>query len=130
MEDKLYTFNSLFIQILDQHVPLKTVKLRTQPTPFIDDNIRALVKTRNYWQKLARQTNDPAAWSGYMNAATFQRNQPTVLNSQLQNNLHLLKFIIQTLKGLCCNWPQTKRLELRSYQLVSSKTLHLLSFLL
>ena len=38
-------------------------------TPFIDDNnkniIRALMKTRDHWQKLARQTNDPAAWSGY-----------------------------------------------------------------
>ena len=67
VEDKLYTFNSLFTKILDQHAPLKTVKLRTRPTPFIDDNIRALMKTRNYRQKLARQTNDPAAWSGYKN---------------------------------------------------------------
>ena len=60
-----HALNSLFTQILDQHAPLKTVKLRTRPTPFIDDNIRALMKTRNHWQKLARQTNDPAAWSGY-----------------------------------------------------------------
>ena len=68
VEDKLYTFNSPFTQILDQHAPPKTVKLRTRPTPFIDDNIRALMKTRNHWQKLvARQTNDPAAWSGYKN---------------------------------------------------------------
>ena len=67
VEDKLYTFNYLFTQILDQHAPLKTVKLRTRPTPFIDDNTRALMKTRNHWQKLARQTNDPAAWSGYKN---------------------------------------------------------------
>lgn len=53
------TCNILFTQILDQHEPLKNVKLRAQPTPFIDDNTRALMKTRNQWQKLARQ-NDPA----------------------------------------------------------------------
>ena len=25
------------------------------------------MKTGNHWQKLSRQTNDPAAWSGYKN---------------------------------------------------------------
>ena len=38
VEDKLYTFNILSAEILDQLVPLKTVKLQTWPTPFINDN--------------------------------------------------------------------------------------------
>ena len=25
------------------------------------------MKTRSHWQKLAKQANDPAAWSGYKN---------------------------------------------------------------
>ena len=25
------------------------------------------MRTRDYWQRLARQTNDPAIWSGYRN---------------------------------------------------------------
>ena len=25
------------------------------------------MRTRDYWQRLARQTNDPASWSGYRN---------------------------------------------------------------
>jgi len=50
-------------RILDQHLPLKTVKLFVS-TVFIDDNIRALMKTRDHWLKLARQTNDPTAWPG------------------------------------------------------------------
>ena len=29
----------------------------TRPTPFIDDNVCALMKTGDHWQKLARQTN-------------------------------------------------------------------------
>ena len=67
VEDKLNAFNTLFNQVLDQHVPVKTVKMRTRPCPFINDNIRALMKARDHWQKLARRTNDPAVWSGYKN---------------------------------------------------------------
>ena len=66
-DDKLDTFNSLFHHILDQHAPVKTVKLRTRPNPFIDDNIRSLMRSRDHWQRLAWQTNDPAIWSGYHN---------------------------------------------------------------
>jgi len=66
-DDKLNDFNLLFYQILDQHAPVKTVKLRTKPNPFIKENIRALMRTRDHWQKLATQTNDPAMWSGYRN---------------------------------------------------------------
>lgn len=66
-DDKLDTFNSLFHQILDQHAPVKTVKLRARPNPFIDDNIRGLMRSRDHWQRLARETNDPAMWSGYRN---------------------------------------------------------------
>ena len=64
VEDNLNAFNTLFNQVLDQHAPVKTVKVRIRPCPFINDNIRALMKTRDHWQKLARRTNDPAVWSG------------------------------------------------------------------
>ena len=66
-EDKLVTFNSLFYQILDQRAPVKIIKQRARPNSFINDNIRSLTRTRDYWQWLARQTNDPAIWSGYRN---------------------------------------------------------------
>ena len=66
-EDKLDTFNSLFYQILDQRAPVKIIKQRARPNSFINDNIRSLTRTRDYWQWLARQTNDSAIWSGYRN---------------------------------------------------------------
>ena len=65
--DKLDTFNSLFHQILDQHAPVKIIKQRARPNSFINDKIRSLMRTGDYWQWLARQINDSASWSGYRN---------------------------------------------------------------
>ena len=67
VEDKLHVFNSLFSSILDQHAPIKTFKVRGKPNPCITDNIRALMKTRDYWRKEARKSNDPLAWTAYRN---------------------------------------------------------------
>ena len=66
-DDKLNVFNILYNQVLDQHAPIKTIKVNTRPVPFMNDNIRALMKTRDKWQKLAKQRNDPVAWSAYRN---------------------------------------------------------------
>lgn len=34
-DDKLGTFNQLFLDVLDQHAPLKTVRVRKKPSPWI-----------------------------------------------------------------------------------------------
>ena len=67
VEDKLHVFNLLFSSILDEHAPIKTFKVRGKPNPCITDNIRALMKTRDYWRKEARKRNDPMAWTAYRN---------------------------------------------------------------
>ena len=67
VEDKLYAFNSLFNEISDQHAPLKTFKVRGKPNPVVTENIRGLMKTRDYWRRKAKKTNDPLAWSAYKN---------------------------------------------------------------
>lgn len=66
VEDKLYVFNSLFIDILEDHAPVKTFKLRgNKPNLCITDDIRTLMKTRDYWRKEARKTGDPIVWRTY-----------------------------------------------------------------
>ena len=67
IDDEQNAFNIMYKQILDQHAPIKTIKVDTRPVSFMNDNIRALMKTRDKWQKLAKQTNDSAAWSAYRN---------------------------------------------------------------
>ena len=41
--------------------------LRTRPNPFVTDEIKLLMKTRDNWRRHANKTNDPDAWSSYRN---------------------------------------------------------------
>ena len=109
-DDKLDIFNSLFHQILDQHAPVKTVKLRARPNPFIDDNIRSLMRSRDHWQRLARQTNDPAMWSGYRN---FRREvkreiriaQREFVEQQIRQNPNNTRSIWKTIRSCIPKQP-------------------------
>ena len=58
-------FNELFLEVLNLHAPVKRVKIKDKPNPFITLEIRQLMKTRDQWRKLARKTNDPLHWNGY-----------------------------------------------------------------
>ena len=46
-DDKLHAFNLLFNEVLDRHAPLKTIRLRGRPNPYITDEIRDLMTTRD-----------------------------------------------------------------------------------
>ena len=67
VDDCLYAFHQLFEQILDRHAPVKKVKIRSRPNPFITPEIRELMRTRDKWKKLAHRSNDPLAWAGFRN---------------------------------------------------------------
>ena len=63
--DQVDVFNELFLEVLSQHAPVKRVKIRSKPNPFITPEIRQLMRTRDQWRKLAGKTNDPFHWNGY-----------------------------------------------------------------
>ena len=65
VEDSLDAFNLLFNEVLDNHAPIRNIKVRNRPCPFMTEKIRSLMKIRDKWRKLARKTNDPLHWSGY-----------------------------------------------------------------
>lgn len=67
IDDKVNTFNTMFDNILNQHASIKAIKVKGKPNPCVDENIRALMKTRDRWHKYAKRTNDPLAWSAYRN---------------------------------------------------------------
>ena len=64
-EDKLYAFDSLFNDILDEHAPVKTIKFRGRANACVTDENRELMKTRDYWKAKARKSKDPLHWSAY-----------------------------------------------------------------
>ena len=42
VNNKLATFNNVFRQVLDARAPLKTIKIRNRPCPFVTDDIKEL----------------------------------------------------------------------------------------
>ena len=103
-------------QILDQRAPVKTIKQRARPNSFINDNIRSLTRTRDYWQWLARQTNDPAIWSGYRN---FKREvkreirfaQRELVEEQIKQNPNDVGNIWKTIRS----WIPKKPANIKSF---------------
>ena len=65
IDDSLYAFNALFNEVLDKHVPIRKVRIRGRPSPYITDEIRELMKSRDRWRKIARRTSSPDAWTVY-----------------------------------------------------------------
>ena len=64
-DSQLETFNSLFLDVLDQHASIKRVKIKSRPNPFVTPEIKQFMKTRDCWHKKAIQTNDKLCWNGY-----------------------------------------------------------------
>ena len=67
VDDKLHASDLLFNEILDHHAPIRSIKVRGKPNPCITEETRELMKSRNYWRKRARRTDNPADWSTYKN---------------------------------------------------------------
>ena len=52
---------------VDQHAPVKTIRVRGRSNPYANEEIRALLRTRDEWKTAFKRTKDPFAWSAYMN---------------------------------------------------------------
>ena len=58
-------FNSLFLDVTNDHAPMKRVKIKSRPNPFIIPEIRQLMRTRDNWHKRAIKTKDRLHWNTY-----------------------------------------------------------------
>ena len=64
-DDQVDTFNTLFSEILNEHAPVKRIKIKSRPNLFVTPEIRQLMKTRDKWHKRAITTNDRLHWNAY-----------------------------------------------------------------
>ena len=64
-DDQVDTFNTLFSEILNEHAPVKRIKIKSRPNSFVTPEIRQLMKTRDKWHKRAITTNDRLHWNAY-----------------------------------------------------------------
>ena len=65
IDSQAEAFNSLFLDVLDQHMPIKCIKIKSCSNPFVTSEIKQLIKTRDRWHRKAIQTNDKLCWNGY-----------------------------------------------------------------
>ena len=71
LDDQVDVFNSLFLEVLDVYAPFKRVKIKSRPNPFITQEIKQLMKTRDLWHKSAIRTSDRL----HLNAYRFFRQE-------------------------------------------------------
>lgn len=64
-DDQVDTFNALFTNVLDDHAPIKRIKIKCRPNPFVTEEIRQLMKTRDLWHRRAIRSNDRLHWNAY-----------------------------------------------------------------
>ena len=65
IDGQVDVFNELFLDTLSDHAPIKRIKIKSRPNPFITLEIKQLMKTRDSWQKKARETNDKLHWNAF-----------------------------------------------------------------
>ena len=64
-DDRVYAFNCLFLEALNDHAPIKRIKIKSKPNPFISPEIKQLMNTRDAWHKSAIKSGDKLHWNAY-----------------------------------------------------------------
>ena len=63
VNSKVGIFNNAFRQVLDAHPPVKTVKIRSRPCPFVIEEIKGLMKIRNRLHRRFLLTRNEFDWA-------------------------------------------------------------------
>jgi hypothetical protein len=65
VDGQLNLFNHNFLRILDGHAPVKTIKVRYRHSPFVNNEINELMKKRDRFHRVARQTKNFCDWDSF-----------------------------------------------------------------
>ena len=57
-DDQVHAFNCLFRYVLDNHAPIKQIKVHSRPNPFVSTEIKGIMNIRDMWHKRPTKTND------------------------------------------------------------------------
>ena len=53
VSDQVDVYGILFLDVLNDHAPIKKIKIKAKPNPFVTPEIKELMKTRDNWHKSA-----------------------------------------------------------------------------
>ena len=54
--DQVDVYNTLFLDVLNEHAPIKRIKIKAKPNPLATPEILQILKTRDSWYKSAIKT--------------------------------------------------------------------------
>ena len=87
-DDQVHAFNCLFQYVLDNHAPIKQIKIHSRPNPLVSTEIKGIMNMRDMWHKRAMKTNDNYTW---MRIAIFVR-KLNVKSGLPKKSMFALKF--------------------------------------
>ena len=86
---KVAFFDNHFLNILEKNAPLKTMKMRYHQCPFLNHEIKELMKSRRKLYKLARQTRMPSDWKKFRTCRQTVKRKPREAEREyVQNEIH------------------------------------------
>ncbi|CAB4026746.1 Hypothetical predicted protein [Paramuricea clavata] len=68
VDSKLATFNSVLLSTLEAHAPVKRIKIRSRPCPYVTTEIKDLMNTRDRILRRFKTTRDDNDWHIYKEA--------------------------------------------------------------
>lgn len=68
---KLDNFNDILQSTLDVHAPVKTIKIKSRPWPFVNHEIKDLMRTRNLLHRRYLQSRDRSDWVRFKDTIDF-----------------------------------------------------------
>ena len=84
--DKLFAFNTLFNDVLVQHAPVKIIRIRGRPNPYVTEEIRAQMRTRDEWKRAFKRTKDPLAGRLIRLLSIIRMAEREFVAKQIRNN--------------------------------------------
>ena len=65
VNEKLLHFNEAFFRVLENHAPIKEIKIKHRRCPFINEEIKEKMAKRDQAHKIARETGALVDWQYY-----------------------------------------------------------------
>ncbi|XP_052754193.1 uncharacterized protein LOC128201411 [Galleria mellonella] len=104
VNDMVLTLNSIILQLFDLHVPIKTKRLTTRPTPWLTDNVKFLIKLRNDAQNKYRNSKLECVKEYYKElkrhtSIAISTEKKAYYNQYINNNINNSKKLWQNIKS-------------------------------
>ncbi len=90
VNEKVARFDTHFLNTLERHAPFKTMKIRYRQCPFLNDEIKELIKNRDNLHKIGRQTRMQSDWEKFhMCRESVKRKLRGAERKYVQNEIYI-----------------------------------------